>query len=43
MESNHDIIMTTKKILIKYFDMKDMGIIDIILEIRSLKYLKDLF
>ncbi|KAK4401030.1 Retrovirus-related Pol polyprotein from transposon TNT 1-94 [Sesamum angolense] len=37
MESNRDIILTTKKMLTKHFDMKDMGLADVILGIKISK------
>ncbi|KAL0329751.1 UNVERIFIED_CONTAM: Retrovirus-related Pol polyprotein from transposon TNT 1-94 [Sesamum radiatum] len=37
MGSNRDIILTTKKMLTKYFDMKDMGLADVILGIKISK------
>ncbi|KAL0296315.1 UNVERIFIED_CONTAM: Retrovirus-related Pol polyprotein from transposon TNT 1-94 [Sesamum radiatum] len=37
MGSNRDIILTTKKILTKHFDMKDMGLADVILGIKISK------
>ncbi|KAL0418531.1 UNVERIFIED_CONTAM: Retrovirus-related Pol polyprotein from transposon TNT 1-94 [Sesamum radiatum] len=37
MGSNCDIILTTKKMLTKYFDMKDMGLADVILGIKISK------
>ncbi|XP_073130800.1 uncharacterized protein [Henckelia pumila] len=37
MGSNHDIIMKTKKMLTKHFDMKDMGEADVILGIKIVK------
>ncbi|KAL0349572.1 UNVERIFIED_CONTAM: Retrovirus-related Pol polyprotein from transposon TNT 1-94 [Sesamum radiatum] len=42
MGSNRDIILTTKKMLTKHFDMKDMGLADVILGLKSLKRLMDL-
>ena len=38
--SNNDMIKTTKKMLNKHFDMKDMGIADIILGIKITKTLE---
>ena len=35
--SNNDIIKTTKKMLNKHFDMKDMGIVDVILGMKITK------
>ncbi|KAL0336659.1 UNVERIFIED_CONTAM: Retrovirus-related Pol polyprotein from transposon TNT 1-94 [Sesamum radiatum] len=37
MGSNRDIILTTKKMLTKHFDMKDMGLADVILGIKISK------
>ncbi|KAL0332967.1 UNVERIFIED_CONTAM: Retrovirus-related Pol polyprotein from transposon TNT 1-94 [Sesamum calycinum] len=37
MGSNRDIILTTKKMLTKHFDMKDMGLADVILRIKISK------
>ncbi|KAK4395846.1 Retrovirus-related Pol polyprotein from transposon TNT 1-94 [Sesamum angolense] len=37
MGSNRDIILTTKKMLTKHFDMKDMGLVDVILGIKISK------
>ncbi|KAL0381322.1 UNVERIFIED_CONTAM: Retrovirus-related Pol polyprotein from transposon TNT 1-94 [Sesamum angustifolium] len=37
MGNNRDIILTTKKILTKYFDMKDIGLADVILGIKISK------
>ena len=37
IDSNHEMIMSTKKILSKQFDMKDMGITDVILGIKITK------
>lgn len=37
MGSSHDVIMNTKKMLTKHFDMKDMGKADVILGIKIVK------
>ena len=35
IDSNNDMIKTTKKMLNKHFDMKDMGIADVILGMKN--------
>ncbi|KAL0312759.1 UNVERIFIED_CONTAM: Retrovirus-related Pol polyprotein from transposon TNT 1-94 [Sesamum radiatum] len=37
MGSNRDVILTTKRMLTKHFDMKDMGLVDVILGIKISK------
>lgn len=37
MRNNSNVITTTKIMLIKYFDIKDMGVADIILGIKISK------
>lgn len=37
MGNSHDIFMNTKKMLTKYFDMKDMGMVDVTLGFKISK------
>ena len=37
MKSNHDVIMSTKRLLLKYFDMKDMSKTHVILRVKIIK------
>ena len=34
IDSNNDVIKATKKMLTSYFDMKNMGVVDVILGIK---------
>ena len=43
MGSNLEIVKTTKQMLSSRFDMKDLGIADVILELKFLKHRMDLY